>query len=198
MADADRRLRLAHETAKQGTPRGAAMGPEGQAWLLRAEAEHGRLIGAQKPEPWQAVIDAFGYGDVYQQAIARKRLAEVLITLGRREEAADQLTEALSVAERLGAKPLADAVRSFARRARIALPGAPTSSVQVLTPREKSVLELVARGKTNRQAGEELFISEKTVSVHLSRVMSKLGAASRTEAVAVAYQRGLLDESAQA
>jgi DNA-binding NarL/FixJ family response regulator len=54
------------------------------------------------------------------------------------------------------------------------------------------VLALVAEGRTNRQVGAELFISEKTVSVHLSRVMSKLGAGSRTEAVSVAYARGLL------
>jgi DNA-binding NarL/FixJ family response regulator len=61
-----------------------------------------------------------------------------------------------------------------------------------LTPRERSVLTLVAGGRTNRQVGAELYISEKTVSVHLSRVMAKLGAASRTEAVSIAYARGLL------
>jgi DNA-binding NarL/FixJ family response regulator len=61
-----------------------------------------------------------------------------------------------------------------------------------LTSRERSVLVLVADGRTNRQIGEELFISEKTVSVHLSRVMAKLGAGSRTEAVSAAYARGLL------
>ena len=49
------------------------------------------------------------------------------------------------------------------------------------------MLTLVADGRTNRQVGSELFISEKTVSVHLSRVMAKLGAASRTEAVSLAY-----------
>ena len=54
------------------------------------------------------------------------------------------------------------------------------------------MLTLVAGGRTNRQVGGELFISEKTVSVHLSRVMAKLGATSRTEAVNVAYTRGLL------
>jgi len=54
------------------------------------------------------------------------------------------------------------------------------------------VLEVVAQGLTNRQAGEQLYISHKTVSVHLSSIMAKLGAAGRTEAVALAYQRGLL------
>jgi DNA-binding NarL/FixJ family response regulator len=61
-----------------------------------------------------------------------------------------------------------------------------------LTPREHAVLGLVAEGRTNRQVGEFLYISEKTVSVHLSRVMAKLGASSRTEAVSVGYERGLI------
>jgi DNA-binding NarL/FixJ family response regulator len=73
-----------------------------------------------------------------------------------------------------------------------AAPGPEPAGPDPLTPRERSVLALVAEGRTNRQVGAELFISEKTVSVHLSRVMGKLGASSRTEAVSVAYARGLL------
>ncbi|WP_405414930.1 LuxR C-terminal-related transcriptional regulator [Pseudonocardia alni] len=61
-----------------------------------------------------------------------------------------------------------------------------------VTPREHAVLELVAHGLTNRAVGERLFISEKTVSVHLSRAMAKLGASGRAEAVALAHSRGLL------
>jgi len=61
-----------------------------------------------------------------------------------------------------------------------------------LTARERAVLEQVALGRTNKQIGEALFISEKTVSVHLSRAMAKLGARRRTEAVRLAYERGLL------
>jgi DNA-binding NarL/FixJ family response regulator len=70
----------------------------------------------------------------------------------------------------------------------------PREALDPFTPRERSVLRLVALGRTNRQVGEELFISEKTVSVHLSRIMAKLGAARRAEAVAIAYDRGLLEE----
>ncbi|HVH21353.1 MAG TPA: response regulator transcription factor, partial [Pseudonocardia sp.] len=118
---------------------------------------------------------------------------------------------ALRVAEGLGAVPLAGAVRTLAGQAGIALDDEPADSTGArsgarrsakggddgggggpLTPRELSVLTLVAGGRTNRQVGSELFISEKTVSVHLSRVMAKLGATSRTEAVNVAYTRGLL------
>ncbi|WP_216853318.1 helix-turn-helix transcriptional regulator [Phytoactinopolyspora halotolerans] len=187
-------LETAEQTATLGDPRGGELGPEGRAWLVRARAEYARLCGTDDAAGWQAVIDAFGYGEVYQQAIARWRLAEVHIAADRRDDAAAELQQALSDAKRLGARPLEDAVRSLARRARIPLPGTPVTSADVLTPRERSVLALAAQGHTNRKIGEELFISEKTVSVHLSRVMSKLGAASRTEAVALAYQRGLLDE----
>lgn len=54
------------------------------------------------------------------------------------------------------------------------------------------MLEQVALGLTNRGIGEVLFISEKSVSVHLLRLMAKRGAAGRAEAVSLAYERGLL------
>ena len=53
------------------------------------------------------------------------------------------------------------------------------------------MLALVAKGRTNRQVGEDLFISEKTVSVHLSRIMSKLGARDRAQLVILAYESGI-------
>ena len=55
------------------------------------------------------------------------------------------------------------------------------------------VLGLVALGRSNRQIGTQLFISNKTASVHVSNIIAKLGVASRGEAVAVARERGLLD-----
>ena len=67
----------------------------------------------------------------------------------------------------------------------------------MLTQARERCGALVADGRTNRQVGAELYISEKTVSVHLSRVMAKLGASSRTEAVTIAYARGLLDPPAR-
>jgi ATP/maltotriose-dependent transcriptional regulator MalT len=60
-----------------------------------------------------------------------------------------------------------------------------------LTPRERDVLALVAQGRTNREIGEELFMAEKTASVHVSRILSKLDVRSRTEAAAVAHRLGL-------
>ncbi len=73
------------------------------------------------------------------------------------------------------------------------LPGVrAVSASAVLTPREQSVLALLAQGRTNRQIGAELYISEKTASVHVSNILAKLGANGRTKAVAIAAQRGLL------
>lgn len=181
------------KTVEHGSPRGAEIGPEGRAWLTRMRAELARLHGKHQPELWRAVVDAFGHGEIYHQAIARWRLAEALIAAGERDLAANELKAATETADKLSAKPLADAVQALARRARISMPGAAAIATDVLTAREGAVLALVAEGLTNRDIGARLFIADKTVSVHVSRIMAKLGASGRTEAVALAYQRGLLD-----
>ena len=197
----------AARTAERGLPRGTAVGPEGRAWLARARAEAARAHGEAAPQVWDAVVETFaGYGDGYRAAEARWRRAEAL--LGRahrggpgtdgeadRRAAAEDLAVAATGADRLGARPLAEAVAALRLRAGDGGPRpAPPSGAggSPLTPREHAVLELVAHGLTNRAVGERLFISEKTVSVHLSRAMAKLGASGRAEAVALAHSRGLL------
>ena len=77
----------------------------------------------------------------------------------------------------MGAAPLTAAIDALARRGRLT-PGTPRGG-DVLTEREAEVLELVARGLTNRPIGERLFISGKTVSVNVSNVLAKLCVASR-------------------
>ena len=179
-----------------GAPQAGEVGPEALAWKLQVDAEAARLRGPPDPARWRAVFAAFSYGEPYRQAYARWRLAEALLGRGGagREEAAEQLRAAATMAGELRAVPLQEAVAALARRARVPLAAEVRQRPpdDTLTGRERSVLALVAGGRTNRQIGAELFISEKTVSVHLSRVMAKLGAASRTEAVSVAFARGLL------
>ncbi|GAB3006827.1 LuxR family transcriptional regulator [Amycolatopsis acidiphila] len=184
--------------AEHGEPRSGALGPEGRAWLARAEATASGLRGPADPALWAKAAEEFGYGTVYEQAVCRWQHAEALLAAAEPERAAEVLVEAHQTADKLRAMPLRDAIRDLARRARIELPGVVAAAlpqrdtVDPLTERERAVLERVALGRTNRQVGDELYISEKTVSVHLSRVMAKLGATRRAEAVAIAYDRGLL------
>jgi DNA-binding CsgD family transcriptional regulator len=193
--DAAKRFAELGEAAAKSRPRSGKLGPEGLAWHARLAAEVSRLDdGTGDPQAWRKVVDAFGYGHGYERALARWRLAGALLADDDKDEAAQQLRLAAETADRLGAVPLGDAVTELAKRGRIQLGDTvPRDTVALLTPRERSVLALVAMGRTNREVGEELFISEKTVSVHLSRIMAKLGASRRAEAVATAYDRGLLD-----
>ncbi len=64
--------------------------------------------------------------------------------------------------------------------------------LDALTPREDEVLALLAQGKPNREIAEVLVITERTVKFHVSSILGKLGAGNRTEAVAIAAQRGLI------
>ena len=68
--------------------------------------------------------------------------------------------------------------------------GAPDAPPGSLTPREREVLGLIAAGYSNRQIAQELFISVKTASVHVSNILAKLGLSSRTQAAAWAHEQG--------
>jgi DNA-binding NarL/FixJ family response regulator len=140
----------------------------------------------------------------YRAALTTWRRAEALIERGERAEAAAALREAAAVAEALPARWLATEVAALAGRARIPLaadeqvapaPPEPIADELGLTPRERQVLALVARGSTNRQIGERLFMAEKTASVHVSRILAKLDVRSRTQAAAIAHRLGLVAEA---
>jgi DNA-binding NarL/FixJ family response regulator len=95
---------------------------------------------------------------------------------------------------------LASALRAAARGETVLAPPAASRlvtrmrrpNVDALTPRETEVLRLVARGLTNAQIGQTLFIGEATVKTHLLKIFSKLGVDDRTRAVTVAMERGIL------
>jgi DNA-binding CsgD family transcriptional regulator len=192
LAAGDAFVKRARSTVELGRPRGGELGPEGRAWLARAEADHGRLHGHDDPAAWQRCVEEFAVGFRYETARSRWRWAGALLVAGDRAGAREQAATALAEAEEMGARPLADAVRALARRGRLDVPGVRLGSADVLTAREGEVLALVAQGLTNRQIGARLFVSEKTVSVHVSNLLAKLGASGRAEAVAIAHQRGLL------
>jgi len=101
-------------------------------------------------------------------------------------------------AGRLGARWLAGELEALSRRARLTVAATPPSGASGagahegdlfgLTERERQVLALVAQGATNRQIGAALFMAEKTASVHVSRILTKLDVRSRTQAAAVAHR----------
>jgi DNA-binding NarL/FixJ family response regulator len=91
-------------------------------------------------------------------------------------------------AKRIGAAPLLEELRGLgSSRSR-----AGGGSNEALTAREHEILGLVAQGRSNGEIGKQLFIATKTVSVHVSNILAKLGASTRTEAAAIAQRRGLL------
>jgi DNA-binding NarL/FixJ family response regulator len=138
---------------------------------------------------------------VAQVPLDRPRAQEQLSAdLGVRLAAGDALCDLrllrcqLVEAARLGARPLLEEIRALARRGRVELGEAaePATADNVeLTGRERDVLRLVAAGRTNREIGAELFISPKTASVHVSRILRKLNVRGRVEAAALAHRRGL-------
>ena len=172
--------------------------PRGGGGWPRAEAEWSRLQAEADPAPWEAALKAFGYGYPYEEF--RNSLA-----LGRdagRSRAARRSGRTRAGGARHGPRAGAPLVQpwncwsaghgSTSRCLRLRPPAPPGSTRDGARARSTRA---PCRGRTNGQIGRALFISPKTASVHVSNSIAKLGATSRTEVVALAYQRGLLDRS---
>ncbi|MFI5952463.1 AAA family ATPase [Cryptosporangium sp. NPDC051539] len=187
--------------------RGRLGGPESHAWVARAEAEWARLrwaAGVDAPGAgelvtvWRDAVEEFGYGHPFERARSVARYAAALSATGDQSGAHREAEAAGAVAKALGAEPLLAELEALgllrgAGPARVPARAAAERREAELTPREQQVLELLALGRTNRQIGRALYISDKTVSVHVSNLMAKLGAGGRTEAAALARRAGLLD-----
>jgi DNA-binding CsgD family transcriptional regulator len=179
-----------------------ATGPLQQAYRLTFAGQAARAGGATAapdtdPRPaWEAAEQAWErLGQPYELARTLLHAAEAAMDHGDRDDAANRLARAALLADNLGAGPLREQVGSLARRARLGLPSGPASEqapgIAGLTAREVEVLRLVAAGRSNRDIAAELFISPKTVTVHVSNILAKLHASSRTEAAAIAHRAGL-------
>ena len=177
-------------------------GPEGLAWSLRLDAEILRLrwsVGGEVPlaellATWRETTEAFGaLGQVYEEARSASRLAAVLQAAGDVAGAKEVASAAHEQAVGLGAAPLARELEALAGApVRPAASHASTSQVageKPLTAREREVLDHLVEGRTNGEIASLLFISTKTVSVHVSNILAKLGAATRTEAAAIARRQ---------
>jgi DNA-binding CsgD family transcriptional regulator len=126
-------------------------------------------------------------GDRWATAVALVREAEAAALVGAADRAATSLRRAHAIASELGALPLLAEIEAPTR---VVLEGSSAERLG-LTPREAEVLGLVAAGRTNRQIGEQLYVSDKTASVHVSNILRKLGVNSRVDAAAVAQRLGI-------
>lgn len=176
--------------------------PDTFAWQCRAEASR---LDVSDAELWRQVGDRWGeLGLPYHQAYCQWREAEARLE-GRsgRSRAVDALLAAWSTCRDLGAGTLGAKVERLAQRARIDLelagvpaptdldPAVRVASDLGLTKREVEVLRYLALGRADRQIADELFISKKTVSVHVSNVLRKLDATNRVHAGEIGQRAGL-------
>jgi DNA-binding CsgD family transcriptional regulator len=165
------------------------------ALLALCEAERSRVEGTVTPENWRRAVEALdALGAVPQRAYARVRLAEALLSeSGDRNEAAEALNNAVDLFAGAPRSPICALAELVARRARLHLAqrhdhaAEPASHDRFgLTEREADVLRLLADARTNREIGETLYISPKTVSVHVTSLMRKLGVRRRADAARLA------------
>ncbi len=180
-------------------------GPVEQAWLHVGAAEYERARGRADADKWLRSAEEWDrLHRPYRIAMARWRAAEAAIECEDRDAAANAVAQALAVARELGARWLVTELNALSGRARLdvseqsrdgerdgAAGGPEEDDAFGLTPRERQVLALLAGGATNRQIGRALYMAEKTASVHVSRILSKLGVRTRTQAAAVAHRQQL-------
>ncbi len=185
------------ELARRGSDTVPAVRSSIEAFSLMCAAEVGRAEQATDPDAWEHAADTFDrLQHPYPSAYARMRQAEaLLVRRAHSAQAAEVLRRADDLARALGARPLLDDIAGLAGRARISLETPPLAAahaepgvLDVLTARELEVLHEVANGLTNREIGERLFISEKTVGVHVARIFTKIGVHSRVQASAVLHR----------
>jgi DNA-binding CsgD family transcriptional regulator/tetratricopeptide (TPR) repeat protein len=169
--------------------------PPARAALAVAHAELSRVSGEGSANAWADAAAAWdALGDAYQAGCALLRQAQCQLADRRRAAGAGTLRAAHRAAIAARAQHLLRAVEATAARAHLPVdePVAVPQQRFRLSARESDVLALLARGRTDRQIGEELFISHRTVERHVSNILAKLDARTRSEVAAIAHRDGLV------
>ncbi|MEU0236184.1 AAA family ATPase [Nocardiopsis sp. NPDC006198] len=165
--------RCAHLLAKGASPR------------LRALVDRARGLladpGDAEPHLRAALADPVLEHWPFERAQALLDLAERLRRRRRIAEARAPLAEALEVFRRLGARPWIERARAEARAAGLDVVDAAPDALAELSPQQQQIVRLASRGLTNREIGEKLFLSPRTVGSHLYRSFPKLGVTARSQ-----------------
>ena len=171
--------------------------PSIEAFSLMCAAEMGRAEQATDPDAWERAAETLDRLQHPYPARLRPNAAGRGAARPPRRAAptaADVLRQADDLARALGARPLLDDIAELAGRARDLArrcrrprrrPPRQPGVLDELTARELEVLHELANGFTNREIGQRLYISEKTVGVHVARIFHKIGVHSRVQASAV-------------
>ena len=155
----------------------------GRSALARARVARAREDSIGTHEFAREALDLFSrLGMPHEAAEARLEVARA-VAGERRAHAIDEAKAALTAFRSLGASRAEDGAAAFLRELGVGSQ-AGVRADRELTTREMQVLDLLAQGMTNAQIGKTLFISEKTVGHHVSRILAKLGVRNRAEAVA--------------
>jgi ATP/maltotriose-dependent transcriptional regulator MalT len=170
-------------------------GASAAAWSAHVSALLAAVDRQASAETWIAVAAANDkLHHRFPLGLALLRAAALAPEAGERREAADLVRETDALASRIGPGLLRSATDAAARRVGIELASGAShldTAPFGLTDRELEVLRWVAAGRTNKQIAQELYISPKTASVHVSNILGKLGVSGRGEAAAKAHQHGL-------
>ncbi len=158
-------------------------------FYLIARALRADLAGDPSVDAWRTASAACARIGAGLAMRPRLGLVAALLAAGERDEARTSLPELVADARAMGATGVAAEAVRLGHRHRVPLSEEqPPSRLDVLTAREREVLDVLVTGATNRAIAERLFISEKTVSVHVTNLLAKLGCANRGEAAALARE----------
>jgi len=181
--DAHAELAAIAEAVGTDALRGANLGAQG--WIALTERRPGDARGA-----FEDAIEHFDRGPApFEAAQMRMGLARALDAEDRRAAAIEHAGAAAAALDGLGARRLAQSAHTLVER----LGGRSAGRRHALTTRERDVLVLVAKGRSNREIASDLVVSEHTVHRHLANIYTKLGVTSRAAAVAAAADLSILD-----
>jgi DNA-binding NarL/FixJ family response regulator len=177
----------------------------GRAGFSTVDAANGEeaMAAARRHQPRLVVLDVLlpdvsGYEVCHRLRDEFGSTVSIVFLSGERTEGLDRAAGLLVGADDYLVKPFSP--DELLARVRVRLPAAPEepSLPSDLTKRELEVLRLLSDGLSQKEIASSLVISSKTVAAHIQHILGKLGVHSRTQAVAQAYRRGLLNGHAPA